>query len=162
LNFIAADLGPEALQQAEFYSAPVPCLTPGSWKSNVVGGERWALVGDAAGLADPITGEGIYFAFRSAEILAETINRPGDYSKAIWEDLGQELARASRMYRKFYTGQFLGADFRKRAVQLARRSRTMREFMESYIEGNQPYLNLKKKLFLSVPSVAWDLVSGRQ
>jgi hypothetical protein len=52
------------------------------------------------------------------------------------------------MYRKFYTGQFLGADFR--------------EFMESYIEGNQPYLNLKKKLFLSVPSVAWDLVSGRQ
>ena len=73
-NFIAADLGAEAMQHAEFYSAPVPCLTPASWKSNVIGGNRWALVGDAAGLTDPITGEGIYFAFRSAEILAETID----------------------------------------------------------------------------------------
>ena len=65
------------------------------------------------------------------------------------------------MYGKFYTGQFLGADFRKRTVQLARRSRTLRQIMESFIEGNQPYLSLKKKLFLSVPAVAWDLVSAQ-
>jgi len=32
-----------------------------------------ALVGDARGYVDPITGEGIYFALRSAEILAETL-----------------------------------------------------------------------------------------
>src|SRR4030095_3626563 len=73
-NFIVADLGPEVMGQAEFYSAPVPCLQKTSWKGNVIAGDRWALVGDAAGLADPITGEGIYFAFRSAEILAETID----------------------------------------------------------------------------------------
>lgn len=161
-NFICADLGSDAIQQGQFYSAPVPCLTPASWKTNVISGERWALVGDAAGLTDPITGEGIYFAFRSAEILASTIERPAEYSKAIWEDMGQELHRGARMYGKFYSGQFLGADFRKRAVQLARRSRTMRQLMEAFIEGNQPYMTLKKKLFLSVPSVAWDLVSGRQ
>src|SRR6185295_5587351 len=113
-------------------------------------------------LTDPITGEGIYFAFRSAEILAKTIDRTSEYSKAISQDIGNDLARASRMYGKFYTGQFLGADFRKRAVQLARRSRTMRQIMQTFIEGNQPYLSLKKKLFLSVPAVAWDLVSGRQ
>jgi hypothetical protein len=76
--------------------------------------------------------------------------------------MGHELARASKMYGKFYTGQFLGADFRKRAIQLARRSRTMRQIMETFIEGNQPYLSLKKKLFLAAPAVAWDLVSGRQ
>ena len=161
-NFISADLGAEAMQHAEFYSAPVPCLTPASWRSNVIGGNRWALVGDAAGLTDPITGEGIYFAFRSSEILAETIERPSEYSKAVWAEMGMELARASRMYRKFYTGQFLGADLRKRAVQLARRSRTIRQLMETFIEGNQSYLSLKKKLVLSVPAVAWDLVSGRQ
>lgn len=161
-NFLAADLGPDAIKNAEFYSAPVPCLSPASWKSNVIAGERWALVGDAAGLTDPITGEGIYFAFRSAEILAETIDRPAEYSKAIWQDMGHELARASQMYGKFYTGQFLGGDFRKRAVQIARRSRTMRQIMETFIEGSQPYMGLKKKLLLSVPSVAWDLVSGRQ
>ena len=161
-NFIAADLGEEATKNAEFYSAPVPCLSPESWKNNVISGERWALVGDAAGLTDPITGEGIYFAFRSAEILSETIERPGEYQKAISQDMGDELARASRMYGKFYTGQFLGGDFRKRAVQIARRSRTMRQIMETFIEGTQPYIGLKKKLFLSVPAVAWDLVSGRQ
>src|SRR5678815_3746672 len=161
-NFIAADLGSEALRVAEFYSAPVPCLTPESWKTNVIGGDHWALVGDAAGLTDPITGEGIYFAFRSAEILAETLEWPGEYAKAIWRDMGIELARASRMYEKFYGGQFLGADLRNRAVQLARRSRTIRQLMETLIQGRQPYLSLKKKLFYSVPSVAWDLVSGRQ
>ena len=161
-NFISADLGSDAIEQGEFYSAPVPCLSPASWTTNVISGERWALVGDAAGLTDPITGEGIYFAFRSAEILADNIDRPAAYSKAIWEDMGQELQRGARMYGKFYSGQFLGADFRKRAVQLARRSRTIRQLIETFIEGNQSYMTLKKKLFLSVPSVAWDLVSRRQ
>ena len=160
-NFIVADLGPEVMGQAEFYSAPVPCLQKTSWKGNVIAGDRWALVGDAAGLADPITGEGIYFAFRSAEILAETIDRPGEYSKTVWREIGNDLQRGSSMYRKFYRGQFLGGDFRKRTVQLARRSRTVQKILEAFIEGRQPYLNLKKKLFFSVPSVAWDLIARR-
>src|SRR5262245_16880200 len=37
-NFIAADLGAEVLDQAEFYSAPVPCLGPRSWKKNQISG----------------------------------------------------------------------------------------------------------------------------
>jgi len=65
------------------------------------------------------------------------------------------------MYRKFYRGLFLGGDFRKRTVQLARRSRTVQKILEAFIEGRQPYLNLKKKLFFSVPSVAWDLIARR-
>jgi len=161
-NFILADLGPEVMENAEFYSAPVPCLRPQSWKKNVVAGEGWALVGDAAGFVDPITGEGIYFAFRSAEILAETIDQPGAYSKAVMQDLGRELTRASRMYRTFYGGRFLGGDFRKRTIQLARRSRTIRQVLGNLIAGNQSYLSLKKKLLFSIPAVGWDLVSGRQ
>jgi geranylgeranyl reductase family protein len=161
-NFIVADLGPEAMQTAEFYSAPVPCLGPDSWKTNVIAGEGWALVGDAAGLTDPITGEGIYFAFRSAELLAESISWPANYPKKIWHDMGQDLAQAARMYDKFYTGQFLGADLKKRIIQLAGRSPSVRQIMENFIAGTQPYLTLKKKLFFSVPSVAWDLVRRRQ
>jgi len=38
----------------------------------------------------------------------------------------------------------------------------IRQLMETFIQGRQPYQSLKKKLFYSVPSVAWDLVSGRQ
>src|SRR5204862_516778 len=49
-NYISADLGTEVMEQAEFYSAPVPCLSTRSWQENQIAGDGWALVGDAAGL----------------------------------------------------------------------------------------------------------------
>jgi len=160
-NFVIADLGPVVLQQAEFYSAPVPCLGPRSWRDNRISGERWALVGDAAGLVDPITGEGIYYAFKSAEILAETIEKPSEYAVRIDKEIVRELASASRMYKRFYRGRFLGGDFRKRTVQFSLRSRTLRSLLGNLILGNQSYLTLKKKLFFSIPSVGMDLIRGR-
>jgi len=160
-NFIAADLGPEVLEQAEFYSAPVPCLGPRSWKKNQISGDGWALVGDAAGLVDPITGEGIYYAFKSAEILAETLDRPDLYQSKIQMSIGSELQRSARMYKRFYRGRFLGADFKKRTVQLAQRSKTLKAVLGNLIAGNQGYLSLKKKLLLSIPSVGLDLILRR-
>ena len=160
-NFIVADLGADVLEQAEFYSAPVPCLGPHSWKKNQIAGDRWALVGDAAGLVDPITGEGIHYAFKSAEILAETIDKPDQYATKIWLEIGRELARAARMYKRFYRGRFLAGDFRKRMVQFSKRSRTLRGILGSLVVGNQSYLSLKKKLFFSIPSISIDLITGR-
>jgi geranylgeranyl reductase family protein len=160
-NFIAADLGSEVLEQAEFYSAPVPCLGPRSWKKNQISGDGWALVGDAAGLVDPITGEGIYYAFKSAEILAETLDRPDLYQSKIQMSIGSELQRSARMYNRFYRGRFLGADFKKRTVQLAQRSKTLKAVLGNLIAGNQGYLSLKKKLLLSIPSVGLDLILRR-
>jgi flavin-dependent dehydrogenase len=160
-NFIVADLGAGILEHAEFYSAPVPCLGPRSWKNNTIVGNQWALVGDAAGLVDPITGEGIYFAFRSAEILAESIDTPHRYQEAIWNEIGRELAYAARIYPRFYRGRFLGGDFRRRTIQLARRSKTVRQILGNLVSGNLSYLGLKKKLFFAMPSVSWDLVRRR-
>jgi geranylgeranyl reductase family protein len=160
-NFIVADLGADFLDQAEFYSAPVPCLGPQAWKKNQIAGERWALIGDAAGLADPITGEGIYFAMKSAEILAETIEAPHQYPVKIWHEIGVELERASRMYKRFYNGKFLAGDFKKRTVQFSQRSRTLRTILGNLIAGNQSYVGLKKKLFFSIPSIGIDLITGR-
>jgi geranylgeranyl reductase family protein len=160
-NFIIADLGSDVFEHAEFYSAPVPCLGPRSWKNNQIAGERWALAGDAAGLVDPITGEGIYYAFKSAQILAETIERPAEYAAEVGMEIGRELARAARMYKRFYRGKFLGGDFRKRTVQFSCRSRTLRSIIGNLMLGNQSYLTLKKKLFFSIPSVGIDLITGR-
>src|SRR5215831_4009981 len=160
-NFITADLGAEVLEQAEFYSAPVPCLGPRAWKKNQISGPGWALVGDAAGLVDPITGEGIYYAFKSAEILAETLDRRDLYQTKIQMEIGRELQRSARMYNRFYRGRFLGADFKKRTVQLAQRSNTLKTVLGNLIAGNQGYLSLKKKLFLSIPSVGLDLILRR-
>jgi geranylgeranyl reductase family protein len=160
-NFIAADLGSEVMDQSEFYSAPVPCLGPGSWKKNQISGERWALIGDAAGLVDPITGEGIFYAFKSAQILAETIDNTGQYQSRIELTIGRDLARAARMYKRFYRGRFLGSDFKKRTVQLSQRSRTLKILLGNLISGNQSYLGLKKKLLLSLPSISLDLILRR-
>jgi geranylgeranyl reductase family protein len=160
-NFIVADLGADFLDQAEFYSAPVPCLGPQAWKNNQISGERWALIGDAAGLADPITGEGIYFAMKSAEILAQTIEAPQQYQMKVWSEIGIELERASRMYKRFYNGRFLAGDFKKRTVQFSQRSRTLRGILGNLIAGNQSYIGLKKKLFFSIPSIGIDLITGR-
>ena len=160
-NFIVADLGSEVMEQAEFYSAPVPCLGPSSWEKNQISGDGWALVGDAAGLVDPITGEGIYYAFKSAQLLSETINKPELYRTKIEMEIGRELRRAARMYKRFYRGRFLGADFKKRTVQFARRSRTLKVILGNLISGNQSYLTLKKNLFFSIPSIGIDLITGR-
>jgi geranylgeranyl reductase family protein len=160
-NFIVADLGAEVLAHAEFYSAPVPCLGPRAWKKNQISGNGWALIGDAAGLVDAITGEGIYYAFKSAQILAETIDKPELYAAKIETEIGRELARASRIYQRFYRGRFLGADFKKRTVQLSSRSKTLQTILGNLISGNQSYIGLKKKLVLSIPSVAVDLVMRR-
>ncbi len=160
-NFIVADLGSDVLEQAEFYSAPVPCLGPASWKRNQIAGDRWALVGDAAGLTDPITGEGIRYALKSAEILAENVEKTEQYAAKTWQAIGRDLARASRMYRQFYGGRFMAGDFKKRMIQLSGQSRTLRGILGNVLVGNQSYLTLKKKLVFSLPSVGLDLLLRR-
>lgn len=159
-NFIEADLGEEIFNQTEFYSAPVPGLGPHSWSENHIAGDGWALLGDAAGLVDPITGEGIYYALRSAELLRETLGSPEDYIAAVARDCVPELERASRMYRRFYSGRFAGVNFTKRMVQVARRSPTIRTILADLIAGSQPYIGLKRKLAWSIPRVAFDLVKS--
>ena len=70
-----------------FYSHVLPCLDTPAWKRNRVAGDGWMAVGDAAGLVDPITGEGLYYAMRSADLatrtlLNEAVNRTEQVSLA--------------------------------------------------------------------------------
>ena len=70
-----------------------------------------------------MTGEGIYYAFRSAELFAESF-ASGDvssYDERWRADFGRELRRASQMRRRFY-GSFWGGPFTDRMVRLARRA----------------------------------------
>ena len=56
-----------------FFGAKIPTLDYGTWKALQATGDGWALIGDAAGFCDPITGEGIYYAFKSADLLADAL-----------------------------------------------------------------------------------------
>src|SRR6185503_7437537 len=77
----ATGLAPNA--RLEPYSWPIPSLSARDFETLDVAGHGWLLVGDAAGLVDPITREGIFFALQSGAFAAETLvsggARPGRF-----------------------------------------------------------------------------------
>ena len=134
-------------KSAERYAARIPGLEPRTWDKRRACGEHWALLGDAAGFADPVTGEGIYYALRSAELFADAYlsGEPLNYERLWRVDFGRELQRASQMRRKFY-GNFWGAPFTERMIEFARGHRGIRKILGKLVAGDQGYTNLKKKL----------------
>jgi len=133
--------------KAERYAARIPGLSPRTWDTRKACGEGWALLGDAAGFADPVTGEGIYYALRSAELFAQAYlaGEPLSYEQGWRKDFGAELKRASQMRRRFY-GNFWGAPFTDRMIDFARGHRGIRKVLGQLVAGDQGYTNLKKKL----------------
>lgn len=129
------------------YAARIPGLAPETWDARRVCGESWALLGDAAGFADPVTGEGIYYALRSAEIFAESFleGRIIDYGERCRADFGRELRRAAQMRRRFY-GRFFGAPFTNRMIDLARLHPGIRRTLRELVAGDQRYVTLKRTL----------------
>lgn len=148
----ARDPSRDALEEklratVDAYAARIPGLAPETWDARRVCGDGWALVGDAAGFADPVTGEGIYYALRSAQLLAESFleGRLEDYEGRCRADFIRELRRASEMRERFY-GEFFGAPFTSRMIDLARLLPGVRRTLRELVAGDQGYLNLKRKL----------------
>jgi geranylgeranyl reductase family protein len=137
------------------YAARIPGLAPETWNTRRVGALTWALLGDAAGFADPVTGEGIYYALRSGELFAEAFleGKAGAYEERWRADFGRELRRASAMRRRFY-GEFLGAPFTDRMIDFARLHPGIRRTLRELVAGDQGYVNLKRTL---ARSVFWPL-----
>lgn len=133
--------------KAERYAARIPGLAPRTWDTRKACGDDWALLGDAAGFADPVTGEGIYYALRSAELFADAYlkGKPQAYETLWREDFGAELRRASEMRRRFY-GNFWGAPFTDRMIEFARGHRGIRRMLGRLVAGDQGYVDLKRKL----------------
>ena len=135
---------------AERYAARIPGLAAETWDRRTVSGENWALLGDAAGFADPVTGEGIYYALRSAELLAQAYlsGELSSYEGKWRADFGVELRRAAQMRRRFY-GNFWGAPFTERMIEFARGHRGVKRVLGDLVAGEQGYVDLKKKLVKS-------------
>ena len=144
---IDARIRVDLVKSAERYAARIPGLLPRTWDQRRACGEGWALLGDAAGFADPVTGEGIYYALRSAEIFADAYlaGNAAGYEKLWRQDFGRELQRASEMRRRFY-GNFWGAPFTERMIEFARGHRGIRKVLGQLVAGDQGYVNLKRKL----------------
>src|SRR4029078_9563910 len=75
------------------------------------GGAGWMLLGDAAGLVDPITREGIFFAVRSGMLAASSLASGSParaYADAVRDELHDELRRAARLKAGFFRPRFTG------------------------------------------------------
>ncbi len=134
---------------AAFFSHLLPALSVEGWGDLRLSGQGWALVGDAAGLVDPVTGEGIYYAMRSGELLGESLlaDSPGSYAACVESEFARDLALAARFAPLAYRGDFLGSAVITRTVQLARRSETFMELLQDLIEGSQDYAGLTARLY---------------
>ncbi len=138
--------------RANFYAAMIPALDVSTWDGLKVcdAQQAWALVGDAAGFVDPLTGEGIYYAIKSADLLAQALlNRVDEFNEMWRAEFGGELRRASELQHRFYRGNFAGAPLTERMVQFARRHRGVREVLRDLVAGDQGYVDLKPRLLKS-------------
>jgi flavin-dependent dehydrogenase len=144
----------------ESYSWPIPSLTARGFETLTVAGPGWFLVGDAAGLVDPITREGIYFALLSGQWAADALlSGTADLSL-----MGMPSACATRSPPSWRAGGAVqGRLFRPQFTRLMtdalRHSAGVRAVMADLLTGCQSYTGLKWRLAKTLEvGLAWRLL----
>jgi geranylgeranyl reductase family protein len=139
------------------YGWPIPSLAASDFAHERASGARWLLAGDAAGLVDPITREGIYFALCSGQFAADALS--GDapertYDTRLREEIYPELMRAARLKHGFFRSGFTHL-----LVDALRHSASVRDVMADLVAGRQPYATLKRRLIATFEvRLAWRLL----
>lgn len=145
----------------EPYAWPIPSLSAHDARALTVAGPSWHLVGDAAGLVDPITREGIFFALASGQWAAESLlggAQSSAYASRVADEAGAELARAARLKAGFFRPSFI--DLLMRALQ---QSPAICAVMADLVAGRQSYADLKWRLLKTFEvGLAWRAVFAHQ
>ena len=143
------------LEGSTFYAHMLPALESPGWRRNRVAGDGWLAVGDAGGLVDPITGEGLYYALRSSDLASQVVlneavapaAKASAYYKTISEDFMDDLAFGASLARRVFLTRFpLVGSAPDAMVRLVRRSQKFQHVMQDLFAGTQPYLELKDRL----------------
>jgi flavin-dependent dehydrogenase len=146
-----------------FYAARILCLSRKSLISQRVCGKQWALLGDAAGFTDSVTGEGIYYALRSAELLAASFRRenPLTYEMEWRSDFGANLESAAVWRDRFYGSMVLSQTFIRRTLQSVRHSRTVQGLLDDLLSGDISYKTLFRRLALQSPQILTQVICDK-
>ena len=148
-----------AADTLEPYSWPIPSLSARDLASARLSGPAWALIGDAAGLVDPITREGIYFALESGVWIADALSGADAarrYAERVRDCAVPELARAARLRAGFFRPAFVA--LMMRALE---ESAAIRGVMADLVAGRQPYATLKWRLIKTFEvRLAWRALAG--
>lgn len=141
----------------ERYAWPIPSLSEPDWERERAVGPGWMLLGDAAGLVDPLTREGIFFALQSGVWAAEALaaGAPALYTVRLQDTILPELRRAARL-----RGTFFHPRFTRLMVDALAGSRRVREVMIEIMGGTQTYRGLKRRLLRTFEfGLAWRLMA---
>jgi geranylgeranyl reductase family protein len=129
------------------YSWPIPSLSEADLRQERSAGDGWMLVGDAAGLVDPITREGIYYALASGELAASCLVQNESsrrYLEGLRDGIHKELRKAARMKERFFKSAFTGL-----LIRALQRSPAIRHLMAGLVSGTQTYGGLRRRLLLT-------------
>ncbi len=144
------------------YSWPIPSLSARSFGALTVSGADWCLVGDAAGLVDPITREGIYYALLSGEWAGQTLASTHRaalrrYHERVHDEIVPELTRAAR-----YKAGFFKPRFTHLLTDALAESSRVREIMGRLVAGTQSYKSLKWALVATAEfGLAWRVLRAK-
>jgi geranylgeranyl reductase family protein len=129
------------------YAWPIPSIGYERKREVTLTGAGWMLLGDAAGLVDPLTREGIYYALLSGQWAADALVVTSSSRAASWyaekvrSDIQPELARAARLSRLFFTPAFSSL-----LVRALDESESIRDVFVDLVGGVQPYRGLRRRL----------------
>jgi flavin-dependent dehydrogenase len=147
------------LDDAEIYGHPLPCYQTPRWPwgrgaQETLSTRRCLLVGDAAGLLDPLIGEGIRYAILSARLAAEAIAADdlAGYEAAIWREMGHSLATAGMVANTYYRIPHLS-----HRIGL-RNPATVRHILDVLLE-RASYEGIGRRLFTA--AIGWLLFGNR-
>ena len=151
-----------SMEGAKFYSHVLPSPKERTLSERAVLGKNWAMVGDAAAWVDPLTGEGLFYALRSGQLLGKSIAEgcPEKYTAWVKASFSSELEFAARIVRRFYRGSFLGSAVTTRMVQFLNRSAVFRQLMSDVFSGSQDYSSLKRRLWGQLGITLSDFVAS--
>lgn len=146
------------VQGSEYYGHMLPSLEQPRWKDNRLSGEGWFAVGDAGGLVDPITGEGLYYAIRSGDLASKLLldgeharERKGEiYRNLLRRDFIEDLEFGATLAKRLFLGKFLFRSAPARMVEYIRRSPRFYDLMQDLFAGTQGYLDLKERFIKSL------------
>jgi len=146
------------MEGARFYSHVLPSPEAQTIRGRRIVGKNWAMAGDAAACVDPLTGEGLYYALRSGDLLAQALmeGQPQAYPERLRAAFSADLEFAANIARKIFRGNFLGEAVTTRMVQLLKHSPAARALIGEVFSGSQEYRGLKQRLLDQVGVTVLD------
>jgi len=146
---------PEQINRISIKGAYIPLFSAKDFQDMPICSNNWALIGDAATFVDPVSGEGIYYAIYSAEILAQCIleNELAIYQPLCMKHFGANLVKALQGYKYFYQAEFIDV-----MIHMAKESLSVQRIISDMISGRLDYLSWKGAFRKKLHTIMSDFI----